>query len=63
MNQQSYIMEARSIVNGVVPSSGALLFTVHSLINYALRILQYTYSLHCSSFFWFNQFYSKDPKR
>ena len=22
-----------------------------------------TYSLHCSSLFWFNQFYSWDPKR
>ena len=21
------------------------------------------YSLHCSSFFWFNPFYVKDPKR
>ena len=24
---------------------------------------QYTYSFHCSSFSWFNQFYTKDPKR
>ena len=23
----------------------------------------FTYSLHCSSIFWFNQFYIKDPKR
>ena len=23
----------------------------------------FTYSLHCSSFFWFNQFYIKDPTR
>ena len=23
----------------------------------------YTYSLHCSSFFWFNQIYNKDPIR
>ena len=22
-----------------------------------------TYSLHCSSFFWFNQIYNKDPRR
>ena len=27
-----------------------------------LRLLTATYSLHCSSFFWFNQFYIKDPK-
>ena len=27
------------------------------------RPLMDTYSLHCSSFFWFNQFYIKDPKR
>ena len=28
-----------------------------------LKILVTTYCLHCSSFFWFNQFYIKDPKR
>ena len=25
--------------------------------------LRSIYSLHCSSFFWLNQFYVKDPKR
>ena len=25
--------------------------------------IQTTYSLHCSSFFWFNQIYNKDPIR
>ena len=29
----------------------------------AFLSLSVTYSLHCSSFFWFNQFYIKDPKR
>ena len=26
-------------------------------------VMENTYSLHCSSFFWFNQFCIKDPKR
>ena len=25
--------------------------------------LDFTYNLHCSSFFWFNQLYIQDPKR
>ena len=35
-------------------------FTVHHL---ECSTTYSPYSLHCSSFFWFNEFYIKDPKR
>ena len=51
----------------VKPKKGTTMETIGSLrrrlVNQGVRLSSSTYSLHCSSFFWFNQIYNKDPIR